>query len=344
MRELVSRVPEPDAPAPVSEPQALETASADNTTSATRAPVVSGSSEINSRSDVESILLRVSTFIKASDPQDALGYRLPRIVDFGDLTSEPPDDGGKLMIPGPEASGLSAMRSLRAASDWLGLVETADNVCRSSPLCLDAHRYCSEGLSALGGPFQAASDGIRDEVRSLLKRAPRLIRLQFSDGTPLADPETQEWLKDEASSPAPTSASVESEIDPEELEKARAEAKDLAKKGDLPAALARLAGTLAADASPRGRFLGRLELAELCVGAGHDRVALPMLSDLDDTLLKHGLEAWEPALSRRLLELYYQCRKRLAANDVEVEEALARAEKLYDRLCRVDPVAAAALV
>lgn len=350
MRDLKQRVPSaPASPSESREPGAAAAQAHAPHSGAPAAPASGGSpgmpvpGEIKSRSDIESLLLRVSTFLKNSNAQDPLGYRLPRIVDFSEITSEPPDDGGRLMIPGPDASGMSAMRNLWAASDWQGLVEAADNVCRSSPLCLDAHRYCSEGLAALGGPYRAAADGIRDEVKSLLKRAPRLIRLHFSDGTPLADSATQDWVRDEATEPGPAVSTNASEIDPEELDAARKEAKDLARKGELAAALARLESTLAADASPRGRFLGRLELAELCVGTGHDRVALPMLSELDEILMKHGLETWEPSLSRRLLALYYQCRKRHATGEDESEEALARAEKLYDRLCRVDPVAAAAL-
>ena len=337
LRELTSRVPTPAAPEPV--------AGAGSASTGSSAPGFAASTEFNSRSDIDSLMRRVSTFLKENDARDPLGYRLPRIVDFGELDSEPPDEGGELLIPGPDASQLSGMRSLWAASDWLGLVETADNVCRASPLCLDAHRYCSEGLAGLGGPYQAAADGIRDEVKSLLKRAPRLVRLRFSDGTPLADPETQQWLQDESTGAEPT-ATVASDIDPEELNAARTEARELARKGDLPAALARLGQTLAGDPSPRGRFLGRLELAELCAGTGHDRVALPMLAELDDTLHQHGLDAWEPALSRRLLELYYQCSKRRVAEDSQTEEsekAQAESDKLYERLCRIDPVAAAVL-
>ena len=339
LRELSTRVPTPAQPtsAPPQNPNETSTQTVSSATSGGGIPV---QADFNSKGDIESLLLRVGTFLKQNNPQDPLGYRLPRIVDFGELTSEPPEADGKMLIPGPETSRMSSMRSLSSANDWLGLVETADNLCRSNPLSLDAHRYCSEGLAALGGPYRAAADGIREEVKSLVKRVPRLMRMQFSDGTPVADAETQQWLQDEAAAPTTT---VAIEIDPEDLEAARTEARELVKNGDLPSALARLEDAVSADTSQRGRFLGRLELAELCVNTGHDRVALPMFAALDDTLLHHGLEAWEPSLSRRVLELYYQCRKRRAGDDPQAEEASARAEKLYERLCRVDPIAAAAL-
>jgi type VI secretion system protein VasJ len=339
LREFSSRMPVP-AESPAALDPNLSAASAATVGSAAPASGLPLRTEFSSKSDIESLLFRVATFLKENDSQDPLGYRLPRIVDFSDLTSAPPETEGKLLIPGPAESQLSSMRSLWSASNWLGLAETADNVCRANPLSLDAHRYCSEALAALGGPYRAAADGIRDEVRSLVKRVPKLVRMQFADGMPLADAETQQWLQDESLAPT---ATVASEIDPEVLETARAEARELGKKGDLPSALAHLESAVSTDSSQRGRFLGRLELAELCVSTGHDRVALPMLAELDDTLIKHGLEAWEPSLSRRLLELYYQCRKRRAGDDTQVEEANARAEKLYERLCRVDPIAAAAL-
>jgi type VI secretion system protein VasJ len=341
LRELAERVPraaEPAAPA-------VQTRTSEGASPQAVSPAAPAASEIRSRSDVESLLLRISAFIREQDVQDPLAYRLPLIVAWSELRSEPPADGGKLMIPGPPGSQLSNLRSLRAASDWPGLQELAESVSRESPLFLDACRYQSEALAALGGPYRAAADGIRDELRSLVRRAPRLIRLQFSDGTPLADADTQHWL-DEGSGAAgdAAAATASAEIDPDELEAARREARELARdKQDLRAALARLERTLAADASSRGRFLARLELAELCAATGHDRVAAPILSELDETLARHGLEHWEPALSRRVLGQLYQCLRRLAGASDAPEPMRARAEQIYERLCRLDPVEAAAL-
>ena len=344
LRDLSNRVPTAVESAPVSAPAAGAPAGGGATATQPGArPTAPADSELRSRSDVRMMLLRVSSFVREQEAQDPLGYRLPRIAAFSELRSEPPDQDGKLLIPGPPASQLPGLRSLWSASDWPGLLELAENVCRESPLCLDAHRYAAEGLAGLGGPYQAAADGIREEVRALLKRAPRLLRLQFSDGTPLADGDTQRWLQDEAGGDGAAASPGSAEIDPEELEAARQEARELARKQDLPGALARLDRALAVDPSPRGRFLARLELAALCASSGRDRVAMPMLAELDASLERYGLEQWEPALSRRVLELFYQCCRRLAGAGDAPDDARARAERLYERLCRVDPVAAAAL-
>ena len=100
---------------------------------------------------------------------------------------------------------------------------------------------------------------------------------------------------------------------------------------------------MAGDGSPRATFLARLEIATLCAESGKDRLALPILEELDDEVRKFGLESWEPALSVRVLETQFQCCQRLAKS--EKSEALAQlADELYRRLCRVDPVTAAALI
>jgi type VI secretion system ImpA/VasJ family protein len=184
-------------------------------------------------------------------------------------------------------------------------------------------------------------------VRSLLARAPKLLRLRFSDGTSLADPETQRWVEQEIGSggapgagAAPRSEQASAE-NAEALEAGRAEARDLAARGDVPAALARLNLALSGDGSPRARFLGRFELAGFCAELGRDRLARPIFDELVDDAASHALERWEPELYARVLEAAFRCLNRLAGDGDP--DAGARAEEVFRRLCRVSPATAAGL-
>lgn len=356
LREYADRLPAP-APGPATaeptpQPAAAAPAAAPQPGPAARAPAAADASqlELKSRADLPRLLSKCARFSREKDPQEPLGYRLTRVARWSEFTRDPPEEDGKLGWAGPAAERIAVLGGMAAASDWGSLLEEAEDLAWQFPLFLDAHRYSVEALLGLGPAYKAAADGIVDDLRSLLGRAPRLPRLAYQDGTPLADPETQRWIEQEvkvgaegAAGGAAAAVATAAGVDPEELEAARREARALAKKRELPAALARLEQATGTDSSPRGRFLARLELAVLCAESGHDRLALPILAELDGEVQRYGLEAWEPDLSLRVLEASYTCQKRVADARDAPPEARARAEEFYERLCRVSPIAAAAL-
>lgn len=109
----------------------------------------------------------------------------------------------------------------------------------------------------------------------------------------------------------------------------------------MPAALARLDAALARDPSPRGRFLGRFELASFCSELGRHRLARPIFDELVEDAARHALERWEPELYARVLEAAFRCLSQLAGEGDP--DAAARAEEVFRRLCRASPATAAGL-
>lgn len=84
-------------------------------------------------------------------------------------------------------------------------------------------------------------------------------------------------------------------------------------------------------------FERRLQTAELCLQAGHAKVAQPLLADLTAELERRTLEGWESAsLLGKPLALTIRC---LDGGATSTENR----DTLFARLCRLDPVAAAAL-
>jgi type VI secretion system protein VasJ len=337
LRDLASRLPA-EAAAPAAG-QAARPAGA-----AATGPARASDVEVSSDSDVSLLLGRCADFLRRRDSRAPLAYLLPRAQNWVDVDGGPEDSGGKLAFNGPDATLVAAMRQLASARDWPALLDAAEDASWNLPLWLDAQRYACQALAGMGAEHRLAVLAIQDQVRSLLARAPRLPRLRFDDGTPLADADTQRWLEREvgaaAGASAPTSAPA-SEADAEAREAGRAEARDLAGKGDVPAALTRLDRALAGDASPRGRFLSRFELASFCAELGRDRLARPIFDELCDDAAGHALERWEPELYARVLEAAFRCLSRLAGDGDA--DAGARAEEVFRRLCRVSPATAAGL-
>jgi len=351
LRDALERLPEERAAAvaataaPLATPAQAAGARPSPTPAATPA-----ATEIRSRSDAELSVLRGATFLRQQEPNGAAAYRVVRALRWDGIMAAPPAGGdGRTQIPGPAAERATALERLHVAQDWPALLESAEAAFRERPLWLDPQRLCERALAGLGPSYGAAREAVLEEVRGLLSRVPGLARLAFQNGTPFADAETRRWIEqavtraEPASATRPAAEAAPLGANAAELAAARDEARALAKGGRLGEALGRLETALAGDVSARGRFLVRLELATLCSDAGHDRVAAPLLEALDSEIARFRLEEWDPALSASVLRSLYRCRRRLADRRGAPPEEAARAEEIFGRLCRLDPVLAAAL-
>jgi type VI secretion system protein ImpA len=107
-------------------------------------------------------------------------------------------------------------------------------------------------------------------------------------------------------------------------------AETLIRSGQVDDGLAEMT-RLAAQESGRDRFHRKLLLAEVCLASKRDRLARSILEELADQIDKLQLEHWESSeliacVWRRLYGLYRQ-----------QESDSDRANKLYERLCKLDP-------
>ena len=91
---------------------------------------------------------------------------------------------------------------------------------------------------------------------------------------------------------------------------------------------------IAHESNGRARFHRRLQLTQLCISAGHEEIAVPILKALAAEIERHKLEDWEsPELLAQPLALLYRC---LAKDEGSADER----QKLYSWICRLDPLQA----
>jgi type VI secretion system protein VasJ len=347
LREQFERLPSPEeaAAAPVA-------GAATNQAASSATPVASsGDLEIRSQSDAQLLIFKMAAFLRQKEPASPTPYRLVRVFRWAGIGAAPPTTDGKTQIIPPSAETNALLHGAYDARNWSGLLESAEDAFRQgSPLWLDVQRFTVTALENLGPGFAAIREGVLEEVRGLLRRIPSLPELHFRDDSPFADPETRVWLaeslgQEAAGGGAPRSGSasapVAEGIDPAALAEARTEAMRLVKDGDFRGALDAIAAAVTRPGSPRGDFLVRLEVATLCADLGRDRLALPMLQALDDTVRAHDLETWEPALATRVLESMYRATKRQAGQRGATPDLAGRVEEFFARLCRIDPGTAA---
>jgi type VI secretion system protein ImpA len=77
-----------------------------------------------------------------------------------------------------------------------------------------------------------------------------------------------------------------------------------------------------------------MQLAELCISMGYEHIAHPILEQITAEIDARGLEDWEsPAFVAQPFCLLYQC---LTKTDADP----GLKQKIYDRICRLDPLQA----
>lgn len=111
------------------------------------------------------------------------------------------------------------------------------------------------------------------------------------------------------------------------------DAEVLVRSGQVDKGLARMVQLASKEATGRNRFQRRLLLAEACLASGRPRLARSILEELAEIIDKYQLESWESSemISSVWTQLYRLYKQGDDSDDRE------RAEKLYLRLCRLDP-------
>jgi type VI secretion system protein ImpA len=196
-------------------------------------------------------------------------------------------------------------------------------------------------------------------LRALLQDMPYLLDWSLADDTPVANGETMQWLKDTgtlgaadgsaavAPPPPPPEPVVVQPVwyppPPPPMERAFDSengtppppdtydlAMEAARNGQVEEALNILSREVAQEGSGRGRFLRRIQLAQVCLATGNREIGLPILQEVSDEIQRRGLEQWETGDQlAQPLALLYRCLD-------DVPDLAAERRALYARICRLD--------
>lgn len=285
-------------------------------------------------------VVSAARYLRGENPYSPVPYLLLRALRWGELRAAGATLDTSILEP-PPTEIRQSLKQRALESEWpqvLDLSESAMGLpCGRG--WLDAQRYAVRAATELGYDLIAAA--ICSGINALLLDYPDLPEATLLDDTPTANQETRSWLKEIA--PAPQHAAnvgYEQPVDDEAEDGAEAgaekppDAYELAmesvRDGRGDEALEILLHAVEQERSGRGRFQRRLQLAEVCLASGHERIAQPVLEQLAAEIDSHGLEGWEPpSLVARTFALLYRCLDQTGAND-ELKQ------KMYDRVCRLD--------
>ncbi len=315
-----------------------------------RAPArrVSAGPEPVDREDAAARVIAVAKYLRREDPYSPAPYLLLRGLRWGELRAagETPDPS---MLAAPPTEVRQELKRLATEGLWAEVMEAAETAMGEAygRAWLDLQRYTWRACSEQGSYYDPISTAICSATKCLLADLPGLTGMTLADDTPTANAETLAWIAEHA---APAGAPATSEAMPEApaMEEERAAptegvpdpyylAMQAVHSGQVEEGIRILTTEAAQERSARARFSRKVQLAQLCLSAGHSDVAHPILMDLAAEIERRKLEDWEAAdVVAHPLVLLYRCLAKVEG--VTPDEK----QKLYARICCLDPIQALA--
>lgn len=294
------------------------------------------------RADACERVVSAARYLRTEDCYNPVPYLLLRGLRWGELRAAGSRLDSSILEP-PPTEIRQSLKRLALESEWQQVLDLTESAMAlpGGRGWLDVQRYAANAAEQLG--YYQVSAAIRSELNALLREYPDLPEATLLDDTPAANAETRAWLKEiapaalSASSTAYESASesdigsgAEAGLGSEKPPDAYELAQEALSHRDSGQALEIMLHAVEAEYSGRGRFQRRLQLAEICLASGHERIAQPVLEQLAAEIDNHHLEGYEsPALMARAFAMLYRCLDQTGAND-ELKQ------KAYDRVCRLD--------
>lgn len=300
-------------------------------------------------------LLSAARYLRRELPCSPMPYMIPRALRFGELRGAggAPDP---MFLQAPPSEVRVELKKLALEGSWDQLREKAEEAVGlpCGRAWLDAQRYAWTACFSTGA--QMPAQAILSELRAVVADFPQIAQWMLADDTPAANPETVQWMQQNGVFPAPPAPPVETAPPPPPPvqwtpppppqngngEPSAPDAFDLAmeaaRSGRIEEALSLLSREVAQESSGRGRFLRKMQLAQVCLATGNDEIGRPILQDLAEEIERRGLEAWEGSeLIATPLALLYRCFTTSGSGESEERR------KLYARICRLDPARALTL-
>ena len=308
------------------------------------------SSEPADRREAIATVAKVAALFRKMDPKNPAPYLMMRGLRWGELRAAK-DLSNSALLEAPTTELRQHVKRLALAKKWAELLETAENAMSlpCSRAWLDLQRLVVGACNALGEDYRAIAFAIQSELKALLQDMPQLVDATLLDDTPVANAETRAWLEQLGSASEPSVGPPANGVEiatpsangngaaPSWLEKsadAYAIAQDALKAGQAEKAFEIMHREIARQRSGRGRFQRKLQLVELCVTADKNAIAQPLLDDLAEAIENHKLDDWEDKeMVAAALATIMRVSNRVLNDDSEKQ-------KLFERICRLDPVRA----
>jgi len=306
---------------------------------------VDGSSEPPDRIDAIKKIAEAAAFLRRREPQSPASYLMLRGLRWGELRAAI-ELADPTKLEAPPTDLRRHLKKLLLDKKYEDLLEAAESAMAlpCSRAWLDMQRFVVEACEALGSGYEAIARAIRSELKALVTDIPQLLDATLMDETPAANAETRAWLVSLSQAPAsatPADGAAHAASSnglgsrwPGQPTDAYVSALQALRDGQERKAFEILQQDIARKRSGRERFRRRMQLVEICATTNKPNVAQPILDDVAAAIENHKLDEWEdPGLVASALAT-------LMKMSVKIQADKAAQQKIFERICRLDPAQA----
>jgi type VI secretion system protein ImpA len=346
------REKEPDPVEPVAVQAGAEGTAASDASAAGQLRVgvlisVENSSEPPDRVEAIAKIAEAAAFLRRREPKSPASYLMLRGLRWGELRAAV-ELADPTQFEAPPTDLRKHLKRLTLDKKWEELLEAAESAMAlpCSRAWLDLQRIVVEACEALGSDYAAIVRAIRSELKALITDIPQLLDATLMDETPVANAETRAWLVSLTQAPVEPSSAAEPTAGapaatnglgsrwPAQPTDAYVSARQALREGQERKAFEILQQDIARKRSGRERFRRRMQLVEICASTNKANVAQPILDDLAAAIELHKLEDWEdPGVVAGALATIMKMSTKVQADK-------AQQQKLFERICRLDPAQA----
>jgi type VI secretion system protein ImpA len=279
------------------------------------------------RQEALETVAEAAAYLRKVDPLSPAPFLMMRGLRWGELRAAAAASN-EMALEAPSTELRVRIKTLAVHRKWSDLIQAAESAMAlpASRAWLDLQRLVVEACRALGSEYDPIATAICSEIRALVCDLPNLVTATLTDDTPAANPETCAWIESLMHAPAGVNQSNgwRKNAASWDLALEAFEAKNQEKAFQI------LHEDLERQHSGRGRFRCKQQLVDLCIKAGKETVAQPLLDDLAAALEKHNLEDWEDQefVTEALLRLM-NTSKRMQSEENK--------KKLFEKVCRLNP-------
>lgn len=267
-------------------------------------------------------------------PTDIKALRLNRTLLWLTIETLPESKEGVTVLRSIPKDKINEYKERLAQGLYSDLIVDVEASISKAPFWLDGQYIVWQCVKALR--IEAAMLEIEVQLALLLEKLPGLIDLQFHDKTPFADEHTVAWinehvlprLKSQTTQLATQAIMQDTGVKAPWDDVLQACIEGLPKVG-LKDALVTLGEGLTTAQSEREKYFWRLCMAKLCLADKRYELAKTQLENLDEQIVRLGIEQWEPSLVLEVTYLLYKCCELLPQSQMIRESK----EQLYKRLC-----------
>jgi type VI secretion system protein VasJ len=288
---------------------------------------------------------KAAYFLIEKEPQKLMGYRLIRSLRWDVLEKAPPSENGKTQLAPPSAELQTSLNSALQANNFKAAFDKAESAFTSAAnhLWLGLQRIAATACKGLGQPYAAVHAALLFETGLLVKRVPEIMALSFSDGTPLCDDATKDWIASEvrplfsADGSGASSGGAQAGGDPVEAEKKEANA--LAASGKIEKALDLLQAAIRSSGCERDNFRRSIVVCSLLVSAKQPDIALSILENLHEKINDYHIDKWDPDLAVEAWSAMVKVMKMAkAGKQPNVQAALhEKMNAIVSKISQIDP-------